>query len=130
MNSIILYNASDFWRKHRSIGRFPDLAQLPFSKRSMNMCMSIEQRCIYVDRGKLKYSEKDLFQCHCPLQISRAQAYDCDQISAVKGRKPTKFVLYISIYMYTCIIIQFLPHTEHKMRVSDKESAGNVGLRN
>jgi len=66
MNSIILYNASDFWRKHRSIGRFPDLAQLLFSKRSMNMCMSIEQRCIYVDRGKLTYSEKDLFQCHMP----------------------------------------------------------------
>jgi hypothetical protein len=64
MNSIILYNASDCWRKHRSIGRFSDFAQLSFSKRSMNMCMSIEQRCIYVDRGKQKYSEKDLFQCH------------------------------------------------------------------
>ena len=47
MNSIILYNASDFRRKHRSKGRFPDLAQLPFSKRSISVCISIEQRRIY-----------------------------------------------------------------------------------
>ena len=57
MNSIILYNASDFRRKLRSKGRFPDLAQLPFSKRSINVCMSIDQRCIYLveSHENLKY---------------------------------------------------------------------------
>lgn len=97
MNSIILYNASDFWRKHRSIGRFPDFAQLTFSKRSMNMCMSIEQRCIYVDRGKSKYSEKDLFQCHLP--TTNLTRTGLRLRSDLRGKRPeaTKFVLHIPI---------------------------------
>ena len=38
-------NIPGFWRKHRSTGRFTNLARLPLSKCSMNMCMRMKQRC-------------------------------------------------------------------------------------